>query len=121
MQFHAGPNSRPVATDRPQILERNSAILSAWPCLVPTRTAARSAEAEIAEVAEGGGTKRGQEKPQEQVIKSRIPTSFDDPFIDLPVHAPRKHYVNQTRIYSSIDEPDYLPNTKRVPSSMDSP
>jgi len=30
-------------------------------------------------------------------------------------------YVNQTRIYSSIDEPDYLPNTKRVPSSMDSP
>jgi len=30
-------------------------------------------------------------------------------------------YANQTRIYSSIDEPDYLPNTKRVPSSMDSP
>ena len=33
----------------------------------------------------------------------------------------KQAYANQTRIYSSIDEPDYLPNTKRVPSSMDSP
>jgi len=30
-------------------------------------------------------------------------------------------YANQTRIYSSIDEPEYLPNKKRAPSSMDGP
>jgi isocitrate lyase len=51
--------------------------------------------------------------------KARVPTSFDDPTIDLPFYAKRKPYANHTRIYSSIDEPYYLRNNKGVPSSMD--